>query len=239
VDSGSKTLKDAINEALRDWVTNVRTTFYLLGSALGPHPYPMMVRDFQSVIGTEARGQIVEMAGRLPDVCVACVGGGSNSIGLFHAFRDDENVDLIGVEAGGRGIEGGEHAARFADPAVGRPGVLHGTRSFVLQNADGQIMNTHSISAGLDYASVGPEHAYLRAMERAYYTIATDDEVLAALQTLAQYEGIIPALESAHAVAEAIKRAPTMPKDSIMLVNLSGRGDKDLGTIMRELHLDE
>lgn len=239
VDSGSKTLKDAINEALRDWVTNVYSTFYLLGSALGPHPYPMMVRDFQSVIGMEARGQIVDMAGRLPDVCVACVGGGSNAIGLFHGFRDDENVDLIGVEAGGRGIEGGEHAARFADPAIGRPGVLHGTRSFVLQNADGQIMNTHSISAGLDYASVGPEHAYLRAMERAYYTIATDDEALAALQTLAQYEGIIPALESAHAVAEAIKRAPTMPKDSIILVNLSGRGDKDLGTIMRELHLDE
>jgi tryptophan synthase beta chain len=239
VESGSKTLKDAINEALRDWVTNVRTTFYLLGSALGPHPYPMMVRDFQSVIGMEARGQIVDIAGRLPDVCIACVGGGSNSIGLFHGFRDDEHVDLIGVEAGGRGIASGEHAARFADPAIGRPGVLHGTRSFVLQNSDGQIMNTHSISAGLDYASVGPEHAYLRAMERAYYTIATDDEALQALQTLAQYEGIIPALESAHAVAEAVKRAPTMPKDSIILVNLSGRGDKDLGTIMRELHLDE
>ncbi len=237
VDSGSKTLKDAINEALRDWVTNVRTTFYLLGSALGPHPYPMMVRDFQSVIGMEARGQIVDMAGRLPDVCIACVGGGSNAIGLFHGFRDDENVDLIGVEAGGHGIQSGEHAARFADPAIGRPGVLHGTRSFVLQNSDGQILNTHSISAGLDYASVGPEHAYLRSMERAYYTFATDDETLAALQTLAQYEGIIPALESAHAVAEAIKRAPAMPRDSIILVNLSGRGDKDLGTIMRELEM--
>jgi tryptophan synthase beta chain len=239
VDSGSKTLKDAINEAIRDWVTNVRTTFYLLGSALGPHPYPMMVRDFQSVIGTEARHQMVEMAGRLPDVCIACVGGGSNSIGMFHGFRGDEAVDLIGVEAGGRGIESGDHAARFADPAIGRPGVLHGTRSFVLQNSDGQIMNTHSISAGLDYASVGPEHSYLRQMERAYYTIATDDEALNALQMLAQYEGIIPALESAHAVAEAIKRAPTMPNDAIILVNLSGRGDKDLGTIMRELRLDE
>lgn len=238
VDSGSKTLKDAINEAIRDWVTNVRSTFYLLGSALGPHPYPMMVRDFQSVIGVEARGQMLDQVGRLPDVCIACVGGGSNAIGLFHGFRDDGNVDLIGVEAGGCGIESGEHAARFADPAIGRPGVLHGARSFVLQNSDGQILNTHSISAGLDYASVGPEHAYLRQMERAYYTIATDDEALAALQTLAQYEGIIPALESAHAVAEAIKRAPAMPKDSIILVNLSGRGDKDLGTIMQELKLD-
>ncbi|MDL1885239.1 tryptophan synthase subunit beta, partial [Anaerolineae bacterium CFX8] len=238
VESGSKTLKDAINEAIRDWVTNVRDTFYLLGSALGPHPYPMMVRDFQSVIGLEARRQIVEMAGRLPDACVACVGGGSNAIGLFHAFRDDENVDLIGVEAGGRGIEGGEHAARFADPNLGRPGVLHGTRSFVMQDADGQIVNTHSVSAGLDYASVGPEHAYLRAQERAYYTYATDEEALAAFQTLCQLEGIIPALESSHAVAEVIKRAPGMPKDSIILVNLSGRGDKDLDTVMRELGLN-
>jgi tryptophan synthase beta chain len=235
VESGSKTLKDAINEAIRDWVTNVNDTFYLLGSALGPHPYPMMVRDFQSVIGTEARQQIVELTGRLPDVCVACVGGGSNAIGLFHAFRDDANVDLIGVEAGGHGIEGGEHAARFADPALGRPGVLHGTRSFVLQNEDGQILNTHSISAGLDYASIGPEHAYLRAGERAYYTYATDDEALDALQTLSKLEGIIPALESSHAVAEAIKRAPTMPKDSILLINLSGRGDKDLDTVIKAL----
>ena len=235
VESGSKTLKDAINEAIRDWVTNVETTFYLLGSALGPHPYPMMVRDFQSVIGSEARAQIVELAGRLPDVCVACVGGGSNAIGLFHAFRDDADVDLIGVEAGGHGIEGGEHAARFADPALGRPGVLHGTRSYVLQDEDGQIINTHSISAGLDYASIGPEHAYLRSGERAYYTYATDDEVLDALQTLSRLEGIIPALESSHAVAEAIKRAPTMPKDSIMLVNLSGRGDKDLDTVIKAL----
>ncbi|MCL4248924.1 MAG: tryptophan synthase subunit beta [Anaerolineae bacterium] len=235
VESGSKTLKDAINEAIRDWVTNVRTTFYLLGSALGPHPYPMMVRDFQSVIGIEARQQMLDQVGRLPDVCVACVGGGSNSIGLFHAFRDDHDVELIGVEAGGHGIASHEHAARFADPDIGRPGVLHGTFSFVMQDDDGQIMNTHSISAGLDYPSVGPEHAYLRQTERAFYTSATDDEALDALQTLSKLEGIIPALESAHAVAEAIKRAPTMPKDSIMLINLSGRGDKDLDTVIHAL----
>lgn len=238
VESGTKTLKDAINEAIRDWVTNVRETFYLLGSALGPHPYPMIVRDFQSVIGIEARQQMLDEVGRLPDACVACVGGGSNAIGLFHAFREDEDVDLIGVEAGGHGVLSGEHAARFADPSMGRPGVLQGTRSFVLQNADGQIMNTHSVSAGLDYASVGPEHAYLRQTERAFYTLATDDEALDAFQTLCQLEGIIPALESSHAVAEVIKRAPTMPKDSIILVNLSGRGDKDLGTVMKELKLE-
>jgi tryptophan synthase beta chain len=238
VESGTKTLKDAINEAIRDWVTNVRETFYLLGSALGPHPYPMIVRDFQSVIGIEARQQMLDDLGRLPDVCIACVGGGSNAIGLFHAFREDEQVDLIGVEAGGHGVLSGEHAARFADPSMGRPGVLQGTRSYVLQNADGQIMNTHSVSAGLDYASVGPEHAYLRQTERAFYTLATDEEALDAFQTLCQLEGIIPALESSHAVAEVIKRAPTMPKDSIMLVNLSGRGDKDLGTVMKELKLD-
>lgn len=235
VESGSKTLKDAINEAIRDWVTNVKTTFYLLGSALGPHPYPMMVRDFQSVIGIEARQQMLDLAGRLPDVCIACVGGGSNAIGLFHAFRDDEQVELIGVEAGGYGIASGRHAARFADLSISRPGVLHGTRSFVMQNEDGQILNTHSISAGLDYASVGPEHAFLRQEERAYYTDATDDEALAALQTLSRAEGIIPALESAHAVAEVIKRAPTMPKDAIILVNLSGRGDKDLNTVIQAL----
>jgi tryptophan synthase beta chain len=238
VESGSKTLKDAINEAIRDWVTNVRTTHYLLGSALGPHPYPLIVREFQSVIGIEARQQMLDQAGRLPDVAVACVGGGSNAIGLFHAFRDDDNVDLIGVEAGGRGIESGAHAARFADPNMGKPGVLHGTRSFVLQDADGQIMNTHSVSAGLDYASVGPEHAYLRQLERAFYTIATDDEALEAFQVLCQLEGIIPALESAHAVAEVIKRAPQMPKDSILLVNLSGRGDKDLDTVIQELGVE-
>jgi tryptophan synthase beta chain len=235
VESGSKTLKDAINEAIRDWVTNVRTTYYLLGSALGPHPYPMIVRDFQSVIGIEARQQILDLTGRLPDVCIACVGGGSNAIGLFHAFRGDEQVDLIGVEAGGRGVASGEHAARFADPERGRPGVLHGTRSFVLQDADGQIMNTHSVSAGLDYASVGPEHAYLRQNERAYYTLATDDEALSAFKLLCELEGIIPALESSHAVAEVIKRAPTMPQDSVIIVNLSGRGDKDLDTVLQAL----
>jgi tryptophan synthase beta chain len=235
VESGSKTLKDAINEAIRDWVTNVRDTFYLLGSVLGPHPYPMMVRDFQSVIGTEARVQIVEQAGKLPDVCVACVGGGSNAMGLFHAFRDDENIDLIGVEAGGHGVESGQHAARFGDPLRGREGVLHGTRSYVLQNEDGQIMETHSVSAGLDYPSVGPEHAHLRQLERAFYTSATDDEAMEAFQLLCKLEGIIPALESSHAVAEAVKRAPTMPNDSVLLVNLSGRGDKDLDTVIRIL----
>lgn len=232
VESGSKTLKDAINEAMRDWVTNVETTFYLLGSALGPHPYPMMVRDFQSVIGTEAREQIQEIAGRMPDACIACVGGGSNAIGLFHAFRDDENTELIGVEAGGHGIESKEHAARFADLDISRPGILHGTRSFVMQNEDGQIMETHSISAGLDYPSVGPEHAHLRQMERAYYTMATDEDALEAFQVLSKMEGIIPALESSHAVAEVIKRAPKMSKDSVLLVNLSGRGDKDLDTVI-------
>ncbi len=232
VESGSRTLKDAINEAMRDWVTNVETTFYLLGSALGPHPYPMIVRDFQSVIGTEAREQIQEMAGRLPDVCIACVGGGSNAIGLFHAFRDDEDVELIGVEAGGHGIESGEHAARFADLNISRPGILHGTRSYVMQNEDGQIMETHSVSAGLDYPSVGPEHAHLRSLERAFYTMATDEDALEAFQALSKLEGIIPALESSHAVAEVIKRAPTMSKDSVILVNLSGRGDKDLDTVI-------
>ena len=232
VESGSRTLKDAINEAMRDWVTNVETTFYLLGSALGPHPYPMMVRDFQSVIGAEARGQIQAMTGQLPDVCIACVGGGSNAIGLFHAFRDDKDTELIGVEAGGHGIESREHAARFADLDISRPGILHGTRSYVMQNEDGQIMETHSVSAGLDYPSVGPEHAHLRQLERAYYTMATDEEALEAFQVLSKMEGIIPALESAHAVAEAIKRAPTMPRDSVLLVNLSGRGDKDLDTVI-------
>ncbi len=235
VSSGSKTLKDAINEAMRDWVTNVETTFYLLGSALGPHPYPMIVRDFQSVIGFEAREQIQDMAGRLPDTIIACVGGGSNAIGMFHAFRDDENIDLIGVEAGGLGMNTDKHASRFNDPSISRPGILHGTRSFVMQNEDGQIMETHSISAGLDYPSVGPEHAYLRSLERAYYTHATDEETLVALKMLSEMEGIIPALESSHAVAEVLKRAPQMSKDEIILVNLSGRGDKDLDTIFREL----
>jgi len=232
VESGSRTLKDAINEAMRDWVTHVDTTFYLLGSALGPHPYPMIVRDFQSVIGAEAREQIQAMTGRLPDACIACVGGGSNAIGLFNAFRDDKNTELIGVEAGGRGIASKEHAARFADLDISRPGILHGTRSFVMQDEDGQIMETHSISAGLDYPSVGPEHAHLRQIERAWYTMATDEEALQAFQTLSKMEGIIPALESSHALAEAVKRAPTMPPDSILLVNLSGRGDKDLDTVI-------
>ena len=232
VESGSRTLKDAINEAMRDWVTHVETTFYLLGSALGPHPYPMMVRDFQSVIGSEARQQIQQMTGRLPDACIACVGGGSNAIGLFHAFRDDRDTALIGVEAGGRGIPSRRHAARFADLDISRAGILHGTRSFVMQNEDGQIMETHSISAGLDYPSVGPEHAHLRQIERAFYTYADDAEALEAFMLLSRLEGIIPALESAHAVAEVIKRAPAMPKDSILLVNLSGRGDKDLDTVI-------
>ena len=236
VESGSKTLKDAINEAIRDWVTNVRTTYYLLGSALGPHPYPTMVRDFQSVIGREARAQVLEEIGRLPDALIACVGGGSNAIGLFHEFIGDENVELIGVEAGGSGIAGGKHAARFGDPAAGRVGVLHGAKTFVLQTADGQIAETHSISAGLDYAAVGPEHAHLRDLERAFYTSATDDEALAAFSLLCRTEGIIPALESSHAVAEAIKRAPNMRPDQIVVVNLSGRGDKDLDTVMKHRH---
>lgn len=235
VGSGSRTLKDAINEAIRDWVTNVQDTHYLLGSVLGPHPYPMMVRDFQSVIGREAREQIVTAAGRLPDMVIACVGGGSNAIGIFHAFRDDETVQLIGVEAGGEGIASGKHAARFADLNVARVGVLHGTKSYVMQTPDGQIMETHSISAGLDYPSVGPEHALLRDQERAGYTYATDAEALAAFQTSCQLEGIIPALESSHALAEVIKQAPRMRPDQIILVNLSGRGDKDLDTVLAAL----
>jgi tryptophan synthase beta chain len=235
VSSGSRTLKDAINQAIRDWVTNVSTTHYLLGSVLGPHPYPAMVRDFQSVIGREAREQIQAETGRLPDAVVACVGGGSNAIGIFHDFLNDEAVELIGVEAGGEGIRGGKHAARFADPEVARVGVLHGTKSYVMQTADGQIRDTHSISAGLDYPSVGPEHAWLRDQERAYYTYATDEEALAAFHELSRTEGIIPALESAHAVAEAIKRAPAMGKDQILLVNLSGRGDKDLDSVLRAM----
>ncbi|MBN1937359.1 MAG: pyridoxal-phosphate dependent enzyme, partial [Anaerolineae bacterium] len=225
------TLKDAINEAIRDWVTHVQDTHYLLGSALGPHPYPRIVRDFQRVIGDEARAQIWAAAGRLPDALIACVGGGSNAIGLFYPFVQDEAVALIGVEAGGEGISGGRHAARFADPALGRLGVLHGTQTYVLQNPDGQIALTHSISAGLDYAAVGPEHAWLREIGRAEYTCATDDAALDALQTLSRCEGIIPALESAHAVAEAIRRAPIMSPEQIIIVNVSGRGDKDMHTV--------
>ncbi|MDA0699057.1 MAG: tryptophan synthase subunit beta [Chloroflexi bacterium] len=234
VAAGSKTLKDAINAAIRDWVTNVHSTHYMLGSALGPHPYPRMVRDFQSIIGVEARRQILEAAGRLPDLCIACVGGGSNAIGLFHAFQEDAAVDLIGVEAGGSGIAGGVHAARFSDPELGRPGVLHGTRTFVMQDANGQIADTHSISAGLDYPAVGPEHAHLRDLERAHYTYASDSEALAAFHLLCKVQGIIPALESAHAIAEAVKRAPSMPKTAVIIVNLSGRGDKDLDTVLQE-----
>jgi tryptophan synthase beta chain len=235
VTSGTQTLKDAINEAIRDWVTNVDNTHYLLGSALGPHPYPTMVREFQSVIGREAREQMLAEVGRLPDTVIACVGGGSNAIGIFSGFVNDESVELIGVEAGGNGIASGKHAARFADPAKGRVGVIHGTRTYVLQNEDGQIAETHSISAGLDYAAVGPEHAMLRDMERAFYTFATDNEALGAFSQLCKTEGIIPALESSHALAETIKRAPKMRKDQIILVNLSGRGDKDLNTVIRLL----
>ncbi len=231
VTSGSQTLKDAVNDAMRDWVTNP-DSYYLLGSALGPHPYPTMVRDFQSVIGREARAQILDAAGVLPDVVVACVGGGSNAIGIFHGFLDDDNVDLRGVEAGGRGKALGEHAARFAG---GQLGVFQGTRSFVLQDDDGQIATTHSISAGLDYAAVGPEHAQLHDQERAFYTSASDEEALDAFQLLSRLEGIIPALESSHAVAEAIKLAPTMSKDQVLLVNLSGRGDKDIFTVAEVL----
>ncbi len=232
VDSGSRTLKDAINEALRDWVTNVGTTYYLLGSALGPHPYPLMVRDFQSIIGKEARQQILEKEGRLPDSLIACVGGGSNSIGLFHEFLNDEQVKMIGVEAGGRGSDLGEHAARFMHD--GKIGVLQGTKSYLLQNDDGQIAATHSVSAGLDYASIGPEHAYLHDIHRVEYVSVSDDEALYAFKTLSQTEGIIPALESSHAIAHAIKIAPGMTKDQILIVNLSGRGDKDISTVQEE-----
>jgi tryptophan synthase beta chain len=239
VESGSCTLKDAINEAIRDWVAHVDHTHYLLGSALGPHPYPTIVRDFQSVIGREARAQMLDQAQRLPDVCVACVGGGSNAIGLFHAFQDDADVVLVGVEAGGEGIVSGKHAARFADTRLSRPGVLHGTYTYVLQDTDGQILNTYSISAGLDYAAVGPEHAHLRDLGRATYTWAEDTQALEAFQLLAHTEGILPALESSHAVAEAIRRAPRMQHDQILLVNLSGRGDKDLDTVTHALGLQQ
>ena len=231
VDSGSRTLKDAINEALRDWVTNVNTTYYLLGSALGPHPYPLMVRDFQSAIGREAREQILEKEDRLPDVLVACVGGGSNAIGLFHPFLND-NIRMIGVEAGGRGETLGEHAARFM--TGGDVGVLQGTKSYLLQDENGQIALTHSVSAGLDYASIGPEHANLHDLSRVEYVSASDDEALAAFKTLSETEGIIPALESSHAVAHAIKIAPGFGRDQIMIVNLSGRGDKDVNTVQEE-----
>jgi tryptophan synthase beta chain len=240
VESGSKTLKDAVNEAIRDWVANVHDTYYIIGSALGPHPYPLICRDFQSVIGREARSQMLAQAGRLPDEVIACVGGGSNAIGIFQSFIDDP-VKLIGVEAGGLGIESGKHAARFANLPGSHPdtelplskvGVFQGMKTYVLQNSDGQIAETHSISAGLDYAGIGPEHVYLRELERVEYTNATDQATLNAFHTLCRFEGIIPALESSHAVAEALRRAPSMSPDSILLVNLSGRGDKDLNTVL-------
>jgi tryptophan synthase beta chain len=221
---GSRTLKDAINEALRDWTTNVRTTHYVLGTVFGPHPFPVMVRDFQAVIGREARKQVLDAEGRLPEYLIACVGGGSNAMGLFYAFLVDK-VKMIGVEAGGRGVESGEHAARFAGGSVG---VFQGTKTYLLQDDAGNVLGTHSVSAGLDYAAVGPEHPYLRDMGRVQYTYATDDEALAAFELLSRTEGIIPALESAHAIAEAVKLAPGLPKKEVIVVNLSGRGDKDV-----------
>ncbi|HEX7722456.1 MAG TPA: tryptophan synthase subunit beta [Pyrinomonadaceae bacterium] len=239
VDSGSQTLKDAINEALRDWVTNVGDTYYLLGSALGPHPYPLMVRDFQSVIGTEARAQILEKERRLPDCLIACVGGGSNSIGLFHPFLGDDSVRMIGVEAGGLGSGLGQHAARFNANGGGRPGVLQGTMSYVLQDERGQIAKTHSISAGLDYPSIGPEHAFLHDEGRVEYTSVSDDEALDTFQALSKLEGIIPALESAHAVAHALKVAREMKSDQILIVNLSGRGDKDVDSVREKITTED
>jgi tryptophan synthase beta chain len=232
VDAGSRTLKDAINEAMRDWVTNVRDSYYLLGSVLGPHPYPLMVREFQSVIGREARQQCLDTIGRLPDAIVACVGGGSNAMGIFDAFVGDAAVRLIGVEAGGHGISSGQHAARFAG---GSSGVLQGTRSYVLQDANGNIELTHSISAGLDYAAVGPEHAWLHDSGRAEYAWIGDTDALEAFQRLGKEEGILPALESSHAIAHACRLAPTMPRDSVLLVNLSGRGDKDVLSVQKAL----
>ncbi len=232
VESGSRTLKDAINEAMRDWVTNVETTYYCIGSVMGPHPYPTMVRDFQRVIGIEAREQILAVEGRLPDALVACVGGGSNAIGLFHPFVEDEAVRLIGVEPGGEGIASGRHGATIA---TGVPGIFHGKRTLVLSDDDGQIFPAHSISAGLDYPGVGPEHAWLHEVGRAEYVVATDEEALDAFQVLSRSEGIIPALESAHAIAHAMKIAPTLSKDAILLVNLSGRGDKDVEEVRRIL----
>jgi tryptophan synthase beta chain len=237
VSGGSATLKDAINEAMRDWVTNVRTTYYILGSALGAHPYPTMVRDFHRVIGREARAQMLEREGKLPTAIIACVGGGSNAIGAFYEFLPDANVQLIGVEAGGRGTGLGEHAARFQKVGGGSPGVLQGTYSYVLQDEAGQISSTHSVSAGLDYASVGPEHAMLHDSGRARYVSCSDADALKATVTLSRTEGILPALESAHAVAEAIRLAPTMAKTDVLMVNLSGRGDKDMGILARELDL--
>jgi tryptophan synthase beta chain len=228
VESGSKTLKDALNEAMRDWVTNVGNTFYIIGTVAGPHPYPMMVRDFQKVIGEECLTQMPELAGRQPDAVIACVGGGSNAMGIFYPYVPHENVRLIGVEAAGHGLETGKHAASLT---AGRPGVLHGNRTYLLQDDNGQIIETHSVSAGLDYPGVGPEHAWLKDSGRAEYATITDDEALQAFHDLCKYEGIIPALESSHALAHAAKLAPTLPKDKVLLVNLSGRGDKDMHTV--------
>ena len=228
VESGSKTLKDALNEAMRDWVTNIDDTFYIIGTVAGPHPYPAMVRDFQAVIGREAREQVQEQAGRLPDALIACVGGGSNAIGLFYPFLDDKDVAIYGVEAAGDGLDSGRHAAPLC---AGRPGVLHGNRTYLMEDDDGQIIETHSVSAGLDYPGVGPEHAWLKDIGRAEYVAVTDDEALQAFHDLTRMEGIIPALESSHALAYATKLAPTMDKDQIIIVNLSGRGDKDIHTV--------
>jgi tryptophan synthase beta chain len=228
VTSGSRTLKDAMNEAMRDWVTNVDDTHYIIGSVAGPHPYPMMVRDFQSVIGREARAQCLQYTGRLPDTLVACVGGGSNAMGLFHPFIDDPTVQLVGVEAGGLGLATGQHAAPLS---AGRPGVLHGSRTYLMEDDDGQILETHSISAGLDYPGVGPEHSYLKDIERARYVAVTDAAALAAFRHLTRVEGIMPALESSHALAWVEEYAPTAPRDEIIIVNLSGRGDKDMLTV--------
>jgi tryptophan synthase beta chain len=236
VASGSRTLKDAINEALRDWVTNVGHTHYVLGTVHGPHPFPLICRDFQSIIGKETRAQIFEMEGRLPDVMIACVGGGSNSIGLFFEFLQEKDIRMIGVEAGGLGITTGMHAARFAG---GREGMLQGAYSFVLQDDNGQILGTHSVSAGLDYASVGPEHAFLHDTGRIEYTFATDEEALDAFQRISRLEGIIPALESSHAVAHAVKVVPDMPRDHIVIINMSGRGDKDVQQAARFIMPDE
>lgn len=234
--AGTGTLKDAMNEALRDWVTNVADTYYLIGTVAGPHPYPAMVRDFQAVIGKETRDQLQAQEGRLPDSLIACIGGGSNALGLFHPFLDDASVKIIGVEAAGHGIETGEHAASLQG---GTPGVLHGNRTYLLQNADGQIVDAHSISAGLDYPGIGPEHSWLHDVGRVEYTSAKDDEALAAFHLCCKLEGIIPALESAHALAEVFKRAPQLPKDHLMVVNLSGRGDKDMQTVMHHFEKQE
>jgi tryptophan synthase beta chain len=235
VESGSKTLKDALNEAMRDWVTNIENTFYIIGTVAGPHPYPMMVRDFQSVIGEECRVQMPQMTGRQPDYVVACIGGGSNAMGIFYPYIDEAGVKLVGVEAAGEGLDSGKHSASLT---AGFPGVLHGNRTYLLQDANGQIIETHSVSAGLDYPGVGPEHAWLKDIERAQYVSITDDEALQAFHDCCRIEGIIPALESSHAIAYAAKLAPTLPKDQIILVNLSGRGDKDMHTVAQRAGLN-